>query len=109
MDLFTFITAEKYDKALASLIKIENDHEIGEIDKAEALETSGIFEFYNGDWDKACNHLERSLSEEFSSIERRRKPRRIGVVHLLVMFLFFYRICSSLFCCSLVYCVVGSE
>jgi hypothetical protein len=90
MDLFTFITAEKYDKASASLSKIENDHEIGEIDKAEALETSGIFEFYIGEWDKACYHLERSLSEEFSNVERRRKPRRIGVVHLLVILFFFF-------------------
>jgi hypothetical protein len=79
--LFTFIPNEKYHEVQKHL-SLSEIGDVPEIDKAEAFESMGIVEFYNGEIDKAALHLRKSL--EFTNIARKRKPRRLGITNLLV-------------------------
>jgi hypothetical protein len=79
--LFTFIPNEKYHEVQKHL-SLSEFGDVPEIDKAEAFESMGIVEFYNGEIDKAALHLKKSL--EFTSVARKRKPRRLGITNLLV-------------------------
>jgi hypothetical protein len=84
-ELFTFIPSQKYEE-VEKLLASTQLEDIPEIDKAEALESMGIVEFYNGQWDRAAGHLQKSL--DFTSVSRRRKPRRLAIINLLVSYLF---------------------
>jgi uncharacterized protein HemY len=77
----SFVPLSKYMEVQQLLQSVEED-DAPDIDKAEALESMGTLEFYNGEWDKACVHLEKSIS--YTSVAHRRKPRRLSILHLLV-------------------------
>lgn len=86
MDVLTFLNGEKYDEARALLDSIEKSPDgVPEIDYAEALESVGIVEFYNGEFDRSLMHLQKSL--EFTNINKLRQQRRLSVIHLLVSYL----------------------
>lgn len=77
----SFVPLSKYME-VQQLLQSTEEEDAPDIDKAEALESMGTLEFYNGEYEKACVHLEKSLS--FTSVAHRRKPRRLGILHLLV-------------------------
>jgi len=74
-------------KEMQDLVDKVTKQDYPDIDKAEALESLGIMEVFEGNWFKAIHHLESSL--KYENVVDRRKPKQLATTRLLVRFLFF--------------------
>ncbi len=89
VDFIPSALVEEYHIKVQELLKPVFDDELNEvhetyldIQRAEALESLGIIQFFQGDWNNAIKHLDQSLS--YVQVRERRGLKRIAMTQLLV-------------------------